>query len=166
MREIIYNESKLEDTSVNEWVRRAKLVVITSKNEILLAHTDDSYYFLGGHVEGKESDKDCLIREIKEEAGVDYTPNIEEPFVTIKYYCEDYPCDGINRCYISNYYVVYDDIEVNDNKASLTEEELKNHFRLVYIHKDNILEEITPYLEISKRSNVIRDTIDVLKELL
>ncbi len=132
----------------------------------MLAHTDDSYYFLGGHVEKNESDNECLIREIKEEAGIEYNPNVTDPFVTIKYYCKDYPCVGNNRGYISNYYVVYDDMEVNDNNTNLTDDELRNHFKLVYIHKDNILDEIAPYLKTSKRSNVIRDTMEVLNELL
>ena len=34
---------------------------------------------------------------------------------------------------------------------------------MVYIHKDRILEEVVPYLDICKRKNVVRDTIDVLK---
>ena len=37
---------------------------------------------------------------------------------------------------------------------------------VLYIHKDNILEEVKPYLDICKRKNVVRDTIDVLEYFL
>ena len=73
MKEIIYNDNTLNDEMIHEWVKRAKVLVVNSKDEILIAHTNDSYYFLGGHVENNESDYECLVREIKEEAGIDYT---------------------------------------------------------------------------------------------
>ena len=86
MKEIIYNENNLRDEEIKEWVKRAKVLVVNSKDEILIAHTNDSYYFLGGHVDGDESDYECLVREIREEAGIDYLPVISEPLVSIKYY--------------------------------------------------------------------------------
>lgn len=166
MKEIIYNEDNLRDEEIHEWVKRAKLLVVNSKDEILLGHTDDSYYFLGGHVDGDESDNECLIREIKEEAGIDYDPKVSEPIVSIKYYCKNYPQEGMNRGYISNYYVVYDDMVVNPDNVNLTEGEKAGNLRFVYLHRDNVLDEVRPYLEICKRRNVVRDTIDVLEEYL
>lgn len=166
MKEIIYNEDCLKDEDIHEWVKRAKLLVVNSKDEILLGHTDDSYYFLGGHVDGDESDNECLIREIKEEAGIDYNPKVNSPLVSIKYYCKNYPQEGINRGYISNYYVIYDDMVVNPENVNLTEGEKEGNLRFVYIHKDSIIDEVTPYLEICKRKNVVRDTIDVLNVYL
>ena len=166
MKEIIYNENNLREEEIHEWVKRAKVLVVNSKEEILIAHTNDSYYFLGGHVDGEESDYECLVREIKEEAGIDYLPIITEPFVSIKYLCKDFPEIGFNKGYISNYYVIYDDIVPNPKNVNLTEGEKEGNLRLVYIHKDKILEEVKPYLELCKRKNVVRDTIDVLNEYL
>ena len=166
MKEIIYNENNLNDEMIHEWVKRAKVLVVNSKDEILIAHTNDSYYFLGGHVDGDESDYECLVREIKEEAGIDYEPNISEPLVSIKYLLRDYPEEGVNKGYISNYYVIYDDLVPNPNNVNLTEGEKEGNLRMVYIHKDNILDEVIPYLDICKRKNVVRDTIDVLRVFL
>lgn len=166
MKEIIYNENNLKEEDIQEWVKRAKAVVVNSKEEMLLVHTDDSYYFLGGHVEGEEADNECLIREIKEEAGIDYNPNVGIPFMSIKYLCKDYPQVGMNRGYISNYYVIYDDMKPNSNNVNLTEQEKEGHFRLVYISKDKVIDEVKPYLEICKRRNVVRDTLMVLEEYL
>lgn len=166
MKEIIYNENNLREEEIHEWVKRAKVLVVNSKEEILIAHTNDSYYFLGGHVDGEESDYECLVREIREEAGIDYLPIITEPFVSIKYLCKDFPEVGFNKGYISNYYVIYDDIVPNPKNVNLTEGEKEGNLRLIYIHKDKILEEVKPYLELCKRKNVVRDTIDVLNEYL
>ena len=166
MKEIIYNEDNLKEEEINEWVKRAKVLVVNSKDEILIAHTDDSYYFLGGHVDGDESDYECLVREIKEEAGIDYEPKIDSPFISIKYLFKDYPEVGINRGYIANYYVIYDDLVPNPNNVDLTEGESEGHLRLIYIHKDQILNEVRPYLDICKRKNVVRDTLEVLDEYL
>ena len=166
MKEIIYNENNLNEEEIHEWVKRAKVLVVNSKEEILIAHTNDSYYFLGGHVDGSETDYECLVREIREEAGIDYLPDIEEPFVSIKYLCKDYPEVGFNRGYISNYYVIYDDIVPNPNNVNLTDGEKEGNLRLVYINKDSILDEVRPYLDMCKRKNVVRDTIDVLEEYL
>jgi len=166
MKEIVYNENNLREEEIHEWVKRAKVLVVNSKEEILIAHTNDSYYFLGGHVDGEESDYECLVREIKEEAGIDYLPSITEPFVSIKYLCKDFPEIGFNKGYISIYYVIYDDMVPNPKNVNLTEGEKEGNLRLVYIHKDKILEEVKPYLELCKRKNVVRDTIDVLNEYL
>lgn len=166
MKEIIYNDNILKDEEIHEWVKRAKVLVVNSKDEILIAHTDDSYYFLGGHVDGDESDYECLVREIKEEAGIDYDPRIDSPFISIKYLFKDYPEVGINRGYIANYYVIYDDLVPNPNNVSLTDGESAGHLRLVYIHKDHILDEVRPYLNICKKNGVVRDTLEVLEEYL
>jgi 8-oxo-dGTP pyrophosphatase MutT (NUDIX family) len=159
-------DNNLKDNEIHEWVKRAKVLVVNSQNEILIAHTNDSYYFLGGHVENDEADYECLVREIKEEAGIDYDPKINEPLVSIKYLLNDYPEKGMTKGYISNYYVIYDDLEPNPNNVNLTDGEKEGNLRMVYIHKDKILDEVIPYLEICKRRNVVRDTIDVLKEFL
>lgn len=166
MKEIIYNEDKLRDEEIHEWVKRAKVLVVNSKNELLLVHTDDSYYLLGGHIDGDESDNECLIREIREEAGIDYNPKVSEPFVTIKYYCKNYPQERTNRGYISNYYVIYDDMVPNPENVDLTEGEKAGHLCLVYISKNNVLDEVRPYLDKCKRKNVVRDTLMVLEEYL
>lgn len=166
MKEIIYNEDNLEEKDIHKWVKRAKLLVENSKDEILIVHTDDSYYFLGGHVDGDESDRECLIREIRKEAGIEYNVDVDVPLVCIKYLCKDYPHDNFNTGYISNYYVIKDDMEYNPDNVLLTDDEAEGNLRLVYIKKDDILDEVSAYLDICKRKNVVRDTIDVLKEYL
>ena len=166
MKEIIHNEKNIHEADVNTVIKRAKLVVENSKGEILLGHTDDSYYLLGGHVEGEESDQTCLCREIKEEAGIDYIPKIDKPFCVIKYYTKDYPHEGDVTLFLANYYAIKDDIEPNYDKVQLTNGEAITHFKLVNVKREDCISELTRYLDICKHKNVVQDTLDVLKEYL
>ena len=51
MKEIIRNESNLKEIDVTEVVKRVKLLIINSNNEILLGYSHSDYQFPGGHVE-------------------------------------------------------------------------------------------------------------------
>ena len=119
MKEIIINEHNLEDKDIDSVVRRAKLVVENSKGELLLVKCHDNCYLIGGHVDGDEIDNDTLIREIREEAGVDFDPAVSEPFYRIVYYTKDYPQEGINTKYIANYYDVIYDLEPDEDNLDL-----------------------------------------------
>ncbi len=166
MKEIIINEDKLKEKEVNGVVKRAKLVVENSKGELLLVKCHGNCYLIGGHVDGDEKDNDTLIREIREEAGIDFDPKVGEPFYSIKYYCRDYPEKGHNTKYISNYYSIKYDLKPNLDNVSLTDDEAEGDFRLEYIPRDKILEEMNAILETCYRKNVVKDTIAVIEEYL
>lgn len=166
MREIIYNESNLKKEEINRVVKRAKAIIINSNNEILLGYGENNYQLLGGHVENEETYEECLKREIKEEAGIEISSPIGGPFLVIKYLNKDYPRVGVNSLYIANYYVIHCDILPDKTKMQLTEEERKGNFKLKYIAKNNILEELKNSLKTCTRENVVKDTIEVIEEFL
>lgn len=166
MKEIIINEHNLEDKDIDSVVRRAKLVVENSKGELLLVKCHRNCYLIGGHVDGDEMDNDTLIREIREEAGVDFDPAVDEPFYRIVYYTKDYPQEGINTKYIANYYSVIYDLEPDYDNLDLTGDEAAGDFHLVYIPKDKIIDEIKEIYETCIRKNVVKDTLDVIEEYL
>ena len=166
MKEIIINEHNLEDKDIDSVVRRAKLVVENSKGELLLVKCHDNCYLIGGHVDGDEIDNDTLIREIREEAGVDFDPAVNEPFYRIVYYTKDYPQEGINTKYIANYYDVIYDLEPDEDNLDLTGDEAEGDFHLVYIPKDKIMDEINEVYKTCTRKNVVKDTLDVIEEYL
>ena len=89
MREIIINDNNLKDEDISEKVIRVKGLMINSKGKILLAHNNNTYQFPGGHLEENENMDDCIVREIKEETGIDLEV-IEEPFLCIKTYDNNY----------------------------------------------------------------------------
>ena len=70
MKEIIDNKYNIFENEVTEIVKRVKVLLINSNNELLLAYSNNCYQFPGGHVEDGESLLNAVYREIKEETGI------------------------------------------------------------------------------------------------
>ena len=68
--------------------------------------------------------------------------------------------------FIANYYAVKDDLVPDYENVDLTNGEAITHFKLVYVKKDDVIPELTRYLEICKNKNVVLDTLEVMKEYL
>lgn len=166
MNEIIYNYDSLFESDVNNIVKRAKALIINSKNEIAICLSHDNYFFIGGHVDNDESDYECLKREIKEESGIDIDIKINQPIMSIIYYNKDYPTKGVNTKSIANYYLIEADFEVNQNSLNLTADEKHGNFQVKFIDKKQIIEVLTNSLETSTRPVVVKDTIKVLESYL
>lgn len=166
MKTIIYNDDYLDKKDINKEVKRAKAIIINSKDELLLASTNNNYYLVGGHVEENESDEVCLHREILEETGIDLEIKDIRPYFVVEYLCKDYPDVGDNTNYIANYYVVKCDEVPNLDNVELTEGEKEGGFSLKYIHKDEVMNVLEESLNICTKKNVVRDTIDAVSEYL
>lgn len=60
MKNIITNQYNLTDYEITEIVRRVKILIINSNDEILLGYSHNNYQFPGGHVEdGEELIPNC-----------------------------------------------------------------------------------------------------------
>lgn len=166
MKEIVYNEYNLNNQEINNIIKRAKIIIINSNDEILLTCSNKNYFLIGGHVENNETDKKTLIRETLEETGIELKLNTITPFFSITYYTKNYPIINQNTKYITNYYYIKLDVKPNSSKINLTEGERKGNFKLHYIHKNNIIEILTNSIKNCTRKNVVRDTISALEEFL
>lgn len=166
VKKIIYNTSNLSDIDMHNIVKRAKALIVNSNDEIVLVYSHSNYFFLGGHVDTDETDYDCIKREIKEEAGIDVEIEKKIPFLSIIYYCKDYPIKEINTKYINNYYDYNMDIVSNLSKMSLTDEEKDGLFELRYIQSDNVLKVLNQSINDCSNINVVQDTINALEEYL
>lgn len=166
MKKIIYNNDNLTEKDINKYVKRAKIVIENSNNEILIVYSHNNYFLIGGHVDDNESFYECLNREIKEETGVTIPIEKTEPFISIEYLNKDYPNKGENTKYINNYYYIKYDLIPNINNTNLTEDEKDGNFKIEYINKNKIIDILTKSLETATRENVVKDTIEVLKEYL
>ena len=71
MKQIITNKYNLTDSDMTEIVKRVKILIINSKNEILLAYSHNDYQFPGGHVEENETLIQAINREVLEETGIE-----------------------------------------------------------------------------------------------
>lgn len=166
MKEIIYNYENLNEEAVNRVSTRIKAVIVNSNNEILLCRTANNYHLPGGHLEEGETVNECLVREIKEETGIELSIVERKPFFSIKYFSKDYPTKGINTKSVANYYVVDTELKPNLDNISLTEEEKNGNFELQYININEVLKVLEDSLNVCTKVAVVEDTIEAVKEYI
>ena len=142
MMEIIKNKHKLQENDITEVVKRVKILLINSNNEILLGYSHNDYQFPGGHVEENEELIDAVNREILEETGMDLKLKDLEPFARNLGYYKDWPEEGKNRKIEIYYYEVKTDEKPNLDNTSYTESEKDGGFELRYIPLSNVEEEL------------------------
>ena len=97
MEKIITNDYNLKEEDMTELVMRVKILLINSKNEILLGYSHNEYQCPGGHVEEGESLISAINREIQEETGIELNIKEAEPFACSIGYYKDWPAVGKNR---------------------------------------------------------------------
>lgn len=164
MKKIIYNEENLNEKDATLFSKRVKLLVENSKGEILLVDTFNNAFFIGGHIEGDETDLDCLIREIREEGGVDFVPVLKEPFFEIKYIHTE--GDAV-KVHLAHYYAMKtDDLIPDESNLLLTPDEATGEFHPIYVPKSEAIDFVISRMNVAKRPMVARDTLDALKVYL
>jgi 8-oxo-dGTP pyrophosphatase MutT (NUDIX family) len=159
MKEIIFNNKNLTNDDISESVTRVKGLMINSDGKILIAHNNNTYQFPGGHLEENEEKDDCIVREIKEETGINVSVT-EEPFLCIKTYDDNYFNTGkkvLNSIY---YYRFFTDDLPNFSETHYDELELATDFNLFYVNFSD--------LEDFLKKNIDSGMIDVAigKEML
>lgn len=165
MKEIIHNSYNLKEEEINHVVSRVKILLINSKNEILLGYAHGIYQFIGGHVEENEPFIDSVIREAKEETGIDLQIDNIEPFLVIKHYRKDIPEVGKNRLSQIFYFIVNTDETIKLESTNYTDDEKEGNFDLRYIHLDNVDSILIENIPNNEQNKVIaQEMLDALNE--
>ncbi len=138
MIKIIHNNNNINDLEIDEEVVRVKAIIINNKGEVLLGYSYWEYQFLGGHVKKKEELMDALIRELKEETGLNYKNNKINLVGVREAYYNDYPVVGKNKKITIYYYEIYDDRIPDLKNTNYTKEELEGNFSLRYVPINNL----------------------------
>ena len=133
MKLIISNKDNIKEAEVTEVVKRVKALIINSKKEILLVYSHNDYEFLGGHVEDGELYMDTLIRELREEAGIELANIKISPFAFKQGYYRDHPSKGKNRKTEIYYYEILTDNAPDLKKQKFTRHEKDGKFTLKYV---------------------------------
>lgn len=163
VNQVIHNEDNLTLNDANRVTRRAKLIVENNNDEILICHMGVKYFLIGGHIDNDESDEQCLTREVAEESGVTLDFSNILPIASSNYINKDYPKNGDITYTNTNYYAIKYDLVPNIEMQNLTEEEIKENFKLMYIPKNEVIN----FLENTKEINAtLSDTIMAIKVYL
>ena len=133
MKHIIVNEHNLTDNDISRKVVRVKALIFNSKGKVLIAHNNNTFQFPGGHLEDNEDINNCLIREIKEEVGIDIDEVSEEPFLCISTYDNDYFGTSEKVLSVIYYFRVFSDKKPNFDETHYDALELQSEFNLYYV---------------------------------
>lgn len=133
MKQLITNNYNLTDSDMTEVVKRVKVLLVNSNNDVLLGYSYNNYQFPGGHVEENETLVQAVNREIFEETGIELNITNIEPFACAIGYYKDWPAEGKNRKIEIYYYEVKTDEKPNLENTEYTENEKNGNFELRYI---------------------------------
>ncbi len=157
MRKYIYNKDNLKLEDITSTVTRVKVLIINSKNEILLGYSYGTYQFPGGHLEKNETITECLKREIIEETGIVTDTSNLEPYFKIEQYIKNYHDAHENRLSIIYYFFIHSDEKYHIENTSYTEEEQVGNFKLMYVP----LNEVEDLLIGSIKDNPINEIVAI-----
>ena len=160
MKKIITNVHNLKEEEMTDLVRKVKLLLINSKNEIMLGYSHHEYQFPGGTQEPNEELINTVNREIEEETGIKLNLSELEPFACAIGYYKDWPAEGRNKKIEIYYYEVKTNEKPNLDNLNLTESEKEGNFELRYIPLDNVEEEL------QKNVDEFGDSHGIAKEML
>ena len=162
MKQLITNKYNLTDSDMTEVVKRVKVLLVNSNNDVLLGYSYNNYQFPGGHVEENETLVQAVNREILEETGIKLNITNIEPFACAIGYYKDWPAEGKNRKIEIYYYEVKTDEKPNLENTEYTENEKNGNFELRYIplsDVENVLK--TNAEEYGDENGIEREMIDL-----
>ena len=145
MKVLSHNKLNIKDEEVSLFVTRVKAFVVDSQNKIWIATSNGGCQLPGGHVEKGEDLKHTLIRELKEEAGVDIdSSEISGPFFELRHYT----VTGDKRKRLSNilYFYVKTDKMPDRSKTNFTPHEREYNFTIGHIEFDKVEEYVKSFM--------------------
>ncbi|MCI6713265.1 MAG: NUDIX hydrolase [Bacilli bacterium] len=162
MKQLITNKYNLTDSDMTEVVKRVKVLLVNSNNDVLLGYSHNNYQFPGGHVEENETLVQAVNREVLEETGIELNITNIEPFACAIGYYKDWPAEEKNRKIEIYYYEVKTDEKPNLENTEYTENEKDGNFELRYIpllNVENVLR--TNAEEYGDKKGIAREMIDL-----
>ena len=163
MKEFVINDDNLRDEDIEKKVVRVKALILNSKGNILLVYNNNTYQFPGGHVDEDEEIDECMKREIREEVGIDV--DVDDPFLSIETYDNDYFGTGKKVLNTIYYYRVFTDLEPDFNNTKYDELELKTDFDLFYVDFSSLEEFIITKMNSDEIDpKIAREMLHVVKE--
>lgn len=165
MKEILYNYDNLTKEEIDEVVIRTKALIINKNEEITLGYSHKTYQFPGGHLEDGETLEECLLREIKEETGIEIIDSKIKLFQKITYYNKNYHNSGKNRQNDIYYFVIKTDAKFDMQNSNLDEWERDGNFMVKTIPLSEVEQVIINSIPDNPINTVIvEEMLDIFKE--
>lgn len=162
MKQIINNKYNLTDEDMTEIVKRVKVLLVNSDNEVLLGYSHNNYQFPGGHVEQNETLIQAVNREVLEETGMDLKVTNIEPFACAIGYYKDWPAEGKNRKIEIYYYEIKTEEKPDLENTEYTENEKDGNFELRFIPLTSVEEELRKNAEqYGDKKGIAREMIEL-----
>ena len=167
MSRVVVNDDGLLLSEAETFSSKVRAVLLED-DKMLMAYYGGVYLFPGGTIEKEEDPDLAIIRELKEETGIDYDINKLKKLYTLKYYQKNYPVHRDllrNRLLLTEFYLVdYQGVDLS--KIDRTEKEKRDgfHLQLVKFSEINdILNEKTDNPRKKYFDREIDETVKVLK---
>ncbi len=160
------NPNKLTMRDIDKQQHRVKIILLNSKDEILLCKRNGVYNFIGGHIENGEGPLECAQREVREETGITVRlGNFRAPFYKLECFEKNYY--NLNKNYFTTIQFLEGrtDALIDLSKRELDEEELKQDFKLVYVPYKDLRGELERNRKVArkeKREFIIDEMLHVL----
>ena len=171
MKHIEKNLDNMKDKKVDKFNPKVRAIILNSSNEIIITKYVDIFMFPGGKLDKDEDITKALVREIKEELGIDLDINDIHVFADYTHFIENYPVVGSNKkenkLNKTIYFLIKADVKYDKDNVSLTEREKKNGFEVINININDAIDLINNYKSNNPRYEWFKDEIiNVLEELI
>lgn len=170
IREVNIFKDNIDLNKIDIVEKRVKTFIINDKNEIMFIESDNGCQLIGGHIEENEKPEEALIREIKEESGIDLKSKVNfNLFFIINYY---YKVGTKNKHSSVMYYYTKSNEKPNILKTNLTKEEEYNKLKTVFINFDIVKDYLKQFKHNKQKKinlsiiNEIEQSYDELKKIL
>ena len=165
MKEILYNYDNLTKEDIDEVVIRVKALIINSNDEIMLGYSNKTYQFPGGHLENGETLKQALLREIKEETGIEFKNILIKPFQKITHYCKNYYNSSKNRQNDIYYFIIKTDEKFNMENSNLDERERLGNYTVKYVKLDKFEQTLIDSINDNPiNKTIVEEMLEAFKE--
>lgn len=169
MLQIINNPNNLTTDDLSSTVNKVRAIIIDDNNNIILTKYSDIYMLPGGKIDNGEDEYRALLRELKEEVGIDINKDFISPLLIIENYLKDYPERKTNiltnRRTKTTYFVIEYNYNIDVLNRNLTESEKSENFDVFKINLDNVLELLINHKSTNLRNDYFKnELIQVIEE--
>ena len=97
MKSIKINMDNIDNKVVDKVNNKVRVILLDDNNNVVVTKYADMFMLPGGKINKGESLEKGLVREVKEELGIDLSSDNFIPFIEISTFIEDYPVVGYSK---------------------------------------------------------------------